>query len=173
MKLRTIGVAAALAFVAASAALAETKIIATSGDWNAFGGTTNQKPPVGVCGVSRETDTQYFGLKLFAGEDTFTIQMGTRRWAAIAEKQRIEVTMRIDSQPLWRATGTTFRFADGDMGIEYDIKKEEVGKFMAEFRGGTRIHITFANPGMPPWDLSLTGTAALSDAFMGCTRRLQ
>jgi len=172
--MRLVWIVAAACLAAASAA-AQTKIIATSGDWGVFSGKTvsGDNKGGGVCGVSRETDTQYFGLKLFAGEDTFSIQMGTKRWAAIAENQRIGVTMRIDSQPLWRATGNTFRFPDGDMGIEYDINRNQVGKFMTEFRAGTRIHITFANPGMPPWDLSLTGTAALSDAFMGCTRTLK
>ena len=172
MMIRALASGVASAFLLASAAYAETSIIARAGDWKAFGGTTTGTPPTGVCGVSHDIDARYFGLKLFAGEATFTIQMGTKHWT-VAEKQRVRVTMRIDGSPLWSATGTTFRFADGDMGIEFDINKNEVAKFMAEFRAGNQIRIQFHNPGMPEWILSLKGTSALSDAFMGCTRNLK
>ncbi|MDP2331795.1 MAG: hypothetical protein Q8M19_13985 [Reyranella sp.] len=172
MMFRAIACGVVSAVLLASAALAQTSVIAKAGEWKAFGGTTTGEPPTGVCGVSHDLNARYFGLKLFAGEDTFTIQMGTKRWT-VAEKQRIGVTMRIDDYPVWTATGTTFRFADGDMGIEYDINKNQVGKFMAEFRAGSQIRIQFQNPGMPEWVLGLKGTSALSDAFMGCTRKLK
>ena len=172
MKMRIFVIAISTIFVALSAAWADTKVTASAGDWNAFEGTTSGNKPVGVCGVSRDTNNQYFGLKLFAGEDTFTIQMGSKRWQ-VAEKQKIGVTMIIDQHNPWNATGSTFRFADGDMGIEYDIDKNQVGKFMAEFRGGGTIRIQFRNSGMPDWALSLDGTGKLSDTFMACTRKLK
>jgi len=171
MKMRAL-VIGTLAVMLASAASAQTRVTASAGDWNAFEGKTTGEGPVGVCGVSRETNNQYFGLKLFGGEDTFTIQMGSKHWK-MPEKQRVSVTMIVDNNDPWYSTGQTFRFADGDMGIEYDLNKSEVGRFMTQFREGNTIRIQFRHSGMPEWVLSLGGTGKLSDTFMSCTRTLK
>jgi hypothetical protein len=156
------------ALLLASAASADTKALANAGDWSAFGGTTTQGTP--VCGVSRTADDQYFGLKLFAGEDTFTIQMGTKHWQLV-DKVQLKVVMTIDGNPNWNATGIGFHFADGDAGLEFDINKDEVGKFMSEFRNGSRIRIQFQ--GLPDWTLALNGANQVSDAFIACTRDIK
>ena len=72
-----VSAAAALAacLVVASAG-AETATLAKSGIWEAFGGKTESGLP--VCGISAEPRGRYFGIKLFSGNDTFTIQLGTR-----------------------------------------------------------------------------------------------
>src|SRR5213595_2815422 len=95
--------AAATLVAAAADVSAETKPLARAGSWQAFGGTTTKGR--GVCGVSAEIATRYFGLKLFAGDDTFTIQMGTKQWT-VTKGEKVGVTMRMDGNPVWRATAT-------------------------------------------------------------------
>src|SRR5262245_929973 len=68
----------AASVLAASTAWADTRTLAQSGIWEAFGGTTDSGR--GVCGISAEPNGRYFGLKLYAGNDTFTIQLGTNEW---------------------------------------------------------------------------------------------
>jgi hypothetical protein len=55
--------------IAAPAAEAETKVIAASGSWVAFGGTTDKGKP--VCGVSQSAGDVYFGFKFFDDNATW------------------------------------------------------------------------------------------------------
>jgi len=72
--------AAVLAAVlgAASPAAADVKTLAKAQSWEAFGGTTDTGR--GVCGISASPGGRYFGLKFYAGNDRFTIQMGGPDW---------------------------------------------------------------------------------------------
>jgi hypothetical protein len=100
--------AVALGLVAISNdASADTKTLARAGSWKAFGGTTT----VG-CGVSAEPASRYFGLKLYAGGQTFTIQMGTNEWK-LDDGAKVPLTMRFDANAPWTAAGIVFHFEDG------------------------------------------------------------
>src|SRR5262249_39268251 len=91
--------------LAAATAYADTKTLAEAGTWEAFGGTTTQGRP--VCGVSQEVGGRYFGLKLYSGGETFTIQLGTKEWK-LDDKAKIKVVLRFDAHNPWNATGTAF-----------------------------------------------------------------
>jgi hypothetical protein len=171
--MRRLGIASVLAFAAlaiTNSASAETKALARAGSWEAFGGTTTQGR--GVCGISAEVAKRYFGVKLFAGNDTFTIQLGTPAWT-VTKGEKVGVTMRLDSNPVWRATGTGFHFEDGDGGLQYAVKRAELDTFAREFRNSSTLRLQFENNRFPEWIMGLEGTMAVNAAFQTCTRGLQ
>jgi hypothetical protein len=159
----------ALLAVAADAS-AETKTLARAGSWEAFGGTTSKGN--GVCGISAEPGGLYFGLKLFAGGKTFTIQMGTSQWT-IENGTKVPLTLRFDSNPIWRATGTGMHFDDNDAGLQFDVNRDEMGNFAREFRTSSQLRIQFQDNRFPPWLIGLEGTMAVDTAFQNCIRTLQ
>jgi len=148
---------------------ADTKSLARAGSWEAFGGTTSGGR--GVCGISAEPGGRYFGLKLFAGGKTFTIQMGTSQWK-IEKGTKVPLTLRFDSNPIWRATGTAFLFDDGDAGLQFDVNRDEMGNFAREFRTSSQLVVQFENNRFPQWIMGLQGTMAVDSAFQNCTSTL-
>jgi len=171
MRQLTAGVAAVAAVLLAAPAVdAKTEILARSGSWAAFGGTTESGEP--VCGLSAEPAGKYFGLKQFGGDNTFTIQLGAKGFPA-EPKERIPVTLRFDNNPAWRATATGMRFSDGDTGLEISVKRDEIDRFFQEFRQSSVMRIKFDKSGAADWVLGLEGTMALGNAFLKCIRALK
>ena len=156
--------------LAAATAYADTKTLAEAGTWEAFGGTTTQGRP--VCGISQEVGGRYFGLKLYSGGETFTIQLGTKEWK-LDDKAKIKVVLRFDAHNPWNATGTAFHFEDGDSGLQFNVSKSEVTQFMSEFRASAKLRLEFVGSNLADWSLSLAGTSAVSDAFLTCNRGLK
>jgi hypothetical protein len=166
------GIIAAMAVLALTAAdaSADTKALARAGSWEAFGGTTTQGR--GVCGISAEVNKRYFGMKLFAGNDTFTIQLGTGAWT-VTDGEKIDITMRLDNNPIWRATATAFHFEDGDAGLQYTINRAELDNFAREFRNSSTLKLQFQGGRFPDWVMGLEGTMAVNGAFQTCVRGLK
>jgi hypothetical protein len=163
---------AALAVLAvAMPALADTDTLAKSQSWEAFGGTTSQGR--GVCGISADPGGHYFGVKLFAGNDRFTIQMGTPEWKQLQPQQKVPVTMRFDANPEWNAAGVGFRFDDGDMGLQISVNRSEINAFTTQFRSSSKLALRFDGGGLAPWILGLEGTADVNGAFQKCVRALK
>jgi len=160
----------AAVLAAAQLAQAETRILERSGSWKAFGGTTEKGNP--VCGVSMDVGGRYFGVKYFAGEPSFTIQMGTGAWK-VTNGEKIRVLMTFDARSPWDATATGMHFSDGDAGVEFDIRQGELDNFLSEFRGSSRLRLEFPNRGVADWQLELTGVNAVSGAMQECVSRLK
>lgn len=164
-----VAVASGLMVLAAGAS-ADTKTLARAGSWEAFGGTTTNGR--GVCGVSAEPAGRYFGLKLFAGGNTFTIQMGTKEWK-LDDDSKLPLTLRFDSNSPWEATGTVFHYEDGDAGLQFSVKREEIDIFAREFRDSSTLLIQFKGNRVPQWVLCLEGTMAVNSAFLNCMKSLK
>src|SRR5579872_6138525 len=107
----------AIAFLAVSAGrgTADTHVLARTGAWQAFGGTTEDGQP--VCGISSSGAGKYFGLKYFAGDNTLTIQLGNNAWT-LKNKIKVKVRMQFDNNSPWNATGTGMHFSGGDAGLQ-------------------------------------------------------
>jgi hypothetical protein len=163
------GVALGLLAISGSVS-ADTKTLARAGSWEAFGGTTINGR--GVCGVSAEPAGRYFGLKLFAGGTTFTIQMGTKEWK-LENGTKLPLTLRFDNNSPWTATGTVFHYEDGDAGLQFTVKREEIDTFAQEFRASSTLRIQFENNMPAPWVLGLEGTMAVNSAFQNCMKSLK
>lgn len=159
----------AFALVAmAVGASAETSTLSRAGSWEAFGGTTTGGR--GVCGISAEPAGRYFGLKLFAGGQTFTVQMGTLAWK-LDNGTKVPLTLRFDNNPTWRVTGTAFHFDDGDAGLQFDVA--EIDTFTREFRDSSTLHIVFEDHALAQWIMGLEGTMAVNSAFQSCKKSLK
>jgi len=157
----------ALAFV--PCARADTKTLAQAGAWKAFGGTTDSGR--GVCGMSANVDDQYFGLKFYAGDDTFTIQVGTGKWK-IDDRKKQQVVVLFDANAPWNASGIGMHFSDGDAGIQFEIMQNELPKFMSQFRGGKQMRLRFPSFAAD-WTFNLMGTNSIYDEFQGCVLKLK
>jgi hypothetical protein len=159
-----------LAWSAVAPAQAQVRNLATHGLWRAFGGTTSDGTP--VCGVSSSGDGLYFSLKVFSGDNTVTVQLGSNKWR-LAKGDKIRVSLRFDEYPRWNATGTGMQFNDGDWGLEFTVKREELRNFMTQFRASYRMTVQFGSSGMTDWNGNLTGTNAVTDVFAQCVGRLR
>ncbi len=177
MKLRIIAAAAATIMLAMPS-LAETEVTARAGDWEAFSGTTVPKPGSGkkaqrVCGVSQSmADDRYVSIKFFEGDTTFTLQIGWKQWRINdGDKQEVAVTM--DNNPAWTTKEATgMHFNDGDAGLELTVKSNQLNDFMQEFRNSGSMRFRFPGSGARDWNVSLTGSGAVTDAFDRCRRAL-
>jgi hypothetical protein len=125
-----------------------------------------------VCGISAEVAKRYFGMKLFAGNDTFTIQLGTGAWT-VTDGEKVGVTMRLDGNPVWRATATGFHFDDGDGGLQYTVNRSELDNFAREFRDSSTLRVQFQDVRFPEWIMGLEGTMTVNGAFQTCVRGLR
>jgi hypothetical protein len=168
----TIALAAgAYAIATVSVALAETTTLARSGAWEVFGGTTT-KTNRALCGMSSETDGRYFGMKLFSGDQTFTIQLGRSAWK-IENGNKQKVQLRFDGNSPWNADGTGMHFDDGDAGLEFTVERAELATFMKEFRQSAALYVSFTGSNAKPWTIGLDGTNALADTFQQCNSKLK
>src|SRR5690349_9370239 len=150
---------------AASGAAAETNLITRAGAWQAFGGTTSGGHP--VCGVSQSAGDGYFGLKFYAGDSTFTIQLGNKAWR-LANGATQALQMTLDTNRPWNATGTGMHFNDGDAGLEFTISRSEIDTFAEQFPNSTLLRVKLAGPNGEDWSVSLAGSNAVTDAFLQC-----
>lgn len=163
----TVALTTCLAIGSAGAA---TSTLAESGAWKAFGGTTESDKP--VCGVSTSPEDKYFGLKLFSGSETFTIQISVKQWK-VSDKAKYPLTMRFDARTPWTATGTGMHFPDGDPGLEYEVKKQELDTFMREFRNSKKMLIQLKQKGLAPLRLDISDVSTLTDRFESCNRDMK
>jgi hypothetical protein len=169
MKLVLGALAAVMAVGLSSVAQAETRTLARAGVWQAFGGTTNEGRS--VCGMSATGDGKYFSIKYFSGNQTLTLQLGSKSWT-IKNGAKQQLAMSFDGNSPWNATATGFHFADGDAGLEFTINRNELTNFMREFRLGNQMRITFTGSTASGWVGNLSGTNAMSDAFVNCISRM-
>jgi hypothetical protein len=154
----------------ATLARAETNLITQAGAWQAFGGTTTGGRP--LCGVSQSSNNHYFGLKYYAGDPTFTIQVGAKTWRLeTGAKQSLQMIM--DGHAPWNVTAAGMHFNDGDAGLQFSINRAEIDQFAAEFRGSGQLRLRFTDPDAAEWSLSLAGSNAVTDAFLQCITGLR
>ncbi len=166
--MRKIGLAAAAASVgllASSMSWADTKVFATAGAWEAFGGTSNNGTP--LCGISTSGKGLFFSLKVYKNDEEMTVQLGSRDWK-IKDGAKQKLSMRFDKETPWNATATGFHFSDGDAGLEFVVKLKNLEQFITEFARSNRLHINFDGSDVDSWSANLAGTAAVTSAFGDC-----
>lgn len=160
---------AALNVFAVAPTHAETTSIVRIKDWQAFGGTTEKGRP--VCGVSIDVGGKYFGVKYFAGTDTAVVQMGGKT-LKIAKDAQQAVKFRIDSHDGWKATGLGIIFNDGEPGIEFRIKKDELDQFVEQLQSGSGLIVSLISSANDDWEFDLTGTRSVHSAIGRCINDL-
>ena len=144
---------------------AETVLITRAGAWQAFGGTTSSGHP--LCGVSQSVDDRYFGLKYYAGDPTFTVQLGAKSWH-LEDGTKQKLQLLLDGNRPWVATAAALQFNDGDSGLVFTISRAGLDQFAAEFRNSSSLRVQFPDWKQEEWSLSLAGSNAVTEAFLGC-----
>ena len=163
--------AAALVWAAGPSAYADcqTTVFDRSGAWRAFGGACDDGRQ--KCGISTSGTSKYFSIDYFNGDNTLTAQLGSSDWR-VNNGDKTRVTMQIDSRPPWRATGTGMHFSDGDAGLWFEIDRNQLDRFMDEFRGGSQLIVRFPESDVSDWRANLSGTNRVSDSFVRCIRAI-
>jgi len=145
-------------------------VFSNAGVWKAYGGPCDSGPK--MCGVSTSGEGKFFGLKYFQHDNTFTIQLGSNQWS-IKNGAKQSVTMKIDQNTEWTAVGTGFHFDDGDPGLQFEIKSNQLDTFMKEFSTGNQLVVRF--PGareVTDWVASLDGSDKISESFVNCIKAM-
>lgn len=140
------------------------------GAWTAFAGTADNGQR--LCGISTTGTGKYFGLKYYKGDETLTIQLGAKVWI-IRDGGRQRVTLKIGDHSPWSATATGFHFADGDAGLQFGIRADQLAQFMSEFSGSNVIYVRFPNSDVSDWRGSLDGGRAISESLLRCIREMR
>ena len=163
----SVATAGFLVCAAGSSAYADcqTTVFDRSGVWRAFGGKCDDGRQ--KCGVSTSGTGKYFSIDYLNGDNTLTVQLGSSDWQ-VNNGDKTRVTMQIDSEPPWRATGTGMHFSDGDAGLWFEIDRNQLDRFMNEFRAGGQLVLRFPDSDVPDWRATLSGTRRVSDSFVRC-----
>ncbi|MBX9942850.1 MAG: hypothetical protein K2Y40_02115 [Reyranella sp.] len=154
----------------AGPAEAQTRTLASAGAWEAFGGTTKDKKQR-VCGVSYSAGGRYFGIKYYSGDKEFTVQLGSKEWT-VDDGAKITLFLSMDGASPWRAAATGMHFSDGDAGLEFEIDFDKIDQFVDEFRAANQMRVRFDGQKVSPWQVSLSGTNAVSNAMLVCLRNM-
>ena len=151
-------------------ARAEVTVFAKAGAWEAFGGRTNDGKR--VCGISTSGDDMWLGVKYFAGDDGFTIQLSSTDWT-VKDGERVKVIMRFDRLSPWSGAATGFHMSDGDAALELEIPANKLTLWLREFRQSNTLLVEFPEaPDVEDWKVDLAGTTAITDRMIACMDRL-
>ena len=163
--------AVTLIWVAGSSAYADcqTTVFDRSGAWRAFGGKCDDGRQ--KCGVSTIGAGKYFSIDYFNGDNTLTVQLGSSDWR-VKNGDKTRIMMQIDNGSPWRATGTGMHFSDGDAGLWFEIDRNQLDRFMDDFRAGDQLIVRFPDSDVSDWRASLSGTNRVSDSFGRCIRAI-
>ncbi len=166
MRTRFAAAALALSLAFIPPALAEVTVFAKAGAWEAFGGRTNDGKR--VCGISTSGDDMWLGVKYFAGDDGFTVQLSSSDWK-VKDGEKVKITMRFDRLSPWSGAGTGFHMSDGDAALELEIPANKLTLWLREFRQSNTLMVEFPEaPDVEDWKVNLSGTTAITDRMIAC-----
>lgn len=154
--------------IASSVANADTRVFARAGAWEAFGGSASNGRP--LCGISSRGPGKYFGLKYFAGNSSFTVQLGSDAWR-VRTGARQRVMLQFDWQGPWNGIASGIHFND-DSGLEFGIRRVQLDQFIREFRNASELLIQFPESNASGWRANLRGTDAIIDSLVRCIRMM-
>jgi hypothetical protein len=164
------GAALVVIVVAASIGHADVVTFARGGPWEAFGGTSNDGQK--MCGVSTSwKDDRYFALKYFKGDKTLTLQLGSPDWQ-IKNGAEQRVSLQIDQNGMWSGNAKGMHFSNGQAGLQFEINVTELKDFIAEFREGDQLFLSFPGSNASDWTANLEGTDTISTSLANCVDAL-
>ena len=169
MKRSIMGRAAAAALVlllGSGTAWADTYAIQRSGYWTAFGGTDDEKQP--LCGiVATGEEGRVFTIKRWAEQDHFTLQIFKESWR-IPKGEEIRVRLRFDDMEDWSALADALP----PDGIALTVPDNRAEAFLREFAMANTFEMSFPDGNETPWAGNLSGSAAITMAFLRCVEKL-
>jgi hypothetical protein len=153
-----------------TAANARVFNIDQEGVWTAFAGTADNGQR--LCGISTDGTGKYFGLKYYDGDRTLTIQLGSKDWR-IRDGGRQRVVLKMGYHSPWSAIATGFHFSDGDAGLQFEIRADQLVQFMNEFSSSDILYVRFPGSSVADWRGSLDGGKAISESLLRCIRQMR
>jgi hypothetical protein len=151
-----------LSFVLGSSATAQTRPLGGSGVWSAYGGLTEGGRQ--VCGMhvfgSEQRDLH---IKWFSGNNHLTIQAFKPSWN-IPQGTRMPLVIGIDGRVGWNVPEA---FGVGAL-VEWIVSRQTFDEFVAAFRLGNTLTVSFPGGSEPPWVASLRGSLATFELFAAC-----
>lgn len=147
-------------------ALAQTQAYYHAGAWEAFSG---RNPKGGAtCGVAsiNPIDNRRLSITFDIGGDDTAFSVSKPNWA-IPDNTRIAVVMQVGLNTPWIEQG-----AGRNAAIEWVLGRGAIQSFDRQFRDAPSMTITFPDGNEQPWQVSLSGSTAISDAFGRCVRDL-
>jgi hypothetical protein len=166
------GFAGAALMVAAVAtpAMADTKVFAKSGIWEAYSGTSDDSTK--VCGILASGGGRWFGFKYFAGDSEFTVQMSKDTWE-IPKGTKVSVALTFDDDTPWKAQATSFKMSDGDDGLQFGIPFKQATNFLQEFQAADSMTVEFpSQKALKAWEADMKGSHTIVEQFGKCLQRL-
>jgi hypothetical protein len=152
--------AAVATLLIADPAMAETRQTYKSGFWSTFDGTANNGVP--VCGMVASGPNRAIGVKYFLGSDSITVHIVKDNWS-IPNGTQVHMKLQFSGETPWNVRGRGY----GNL-IEFDIRGENIGLFMREFRNSARGAISFLNGNEEGWTINLTGSSTATSILTRC-----
>lgn len=144
----------------ASAQRVET--LARAGYWSSFIAAGELGDP--ICGMDiTGPEGQHFLVKRIGENPFLTVHVAKTSWR-LPPGAQIGAMMQIGAVSF---SGTGTASADGRR-IEWTIRGAEIAAFDRAFRAGSTMTIYFRQGNELPWDISLRGSRAVSESFVGC-----
>ncbi len=162
---RSAGALVAL-LLAGGPAWAGTYVIQRAGYWTAFGGTDDAGER--LCGiVATGEEGRVFTIKRWADQDHFTLQIFKESWR-IPKGVEIPVRLRFDAMETWSALADALP----PDGIALTVPDNRGEAFLREFAIANRFEMSFPEGNESDWSGNLTGSAAITMAFLDCVLKL-
>jgi hypothetical protein len=154
-----------LGIAGAGPALGETRIIQSSGLWNAYGGTDDDGRA--VCGISTSgADGRRIAVQQSAGETDLDLVLEKPSWA-IPDNTPIDLAIQFDNAQAFpdHATGAGNR-------VTLRLPFDRSIPFMRSLRGRSQVRVYFPSGNEVAWTGGLGGSSAAIDAFNDCRAAL-
>jgi hypothetical protein len=169
-KMRTTAPATALALALAAPALdpsiagAQPAPPGQPGAWSASEGRSADGRPICVLGALG-SGGRSLQLEYTQGERRIVVRAAGPPWGVPAGA-RGRVHIFVDAALGWSAASERTR--RDAAGVEWSIDLDELGRFEALFRSGTRITLDFPEGYEAPWRFGLAGADAMVGRFARC-----
>jgi hypothetical protein len=168
---KTLGIAALLAMLAPTAAMAQIQTSYRAGTWEAFSGRNDKGGA--VCGVdnTNPSDNRRMSIRFDIGGSETVLSASKPGWK-IPDGTRITVVMQVGLNTPWTQSATGY-----GNSIDWALDAAAMQSFEQQFRSATSMTLTFPDGNEPPWTVPLIGSSAISATFSRCitdlTRQVQ
>jgi len=160
--LKTLGLAACVAVLAPSAAMAQIQTYYRAGVWDAFSGRNDKGGAVCGIGNTNPSDNRRMSIRFDIGGTDTVLSVSKPDWA-VPDGRQVTVVMQIGLNTPWIQQGSGH-----GKNISWALDRNAMQPFDQQFRGASSMTLTFPDGNEPPWTVPLIGSSAISATFARC-----
>ena len=164
--IRMLGLAACVAILAPSAAMAQIQTYYRAGVWDAFSGRNDKGGAVCGVGNTNPSDNRRLSIRFDIGATDTVLSASKPDWSA-PDGRQITVVMQIGLNTPWIQQGTGH-----GKSISWVLDRAAIQPFDQQFRSASSMTLTFPDGNEPPWSIPLNGSSAISATFARCIQDL-